>query len=65
MTANVQAIQEISRFRQGVVRVYMDQNGFLRYQGSDSCIFDRKGNIIKPTQVELSYCQQQGWIRVN
>jgi len=32
------------------VNVYLDKSGSLRYKGSESYIFDRKGNILKPSK---------------
>jgi hypothetical protein len=37
-------------------------NGSLRYKGSESYIFDRKGNILRPSRDEVSYCLERKWI---
>jgi hypothetical protein len=39
-------------------------NGSLRYKGSESYIFDRKGNILKPSRDEVSYCLEKKLIYV-
>jgi len=58
----IRTLEEIAKYRQGPVTVYLDMNGSLRYKGSESYIFDRKGNILKPSRDEIVYCLEQRWI---
>jgi hypothetical protein len=58
----IRTLEEIAKYRQGPVNVYIDMNGSLRYKGSESYIFDRKGNILKPSRDEVFYCLEKGWI---